>query len=174
MTIRDGIFDVEGATLTRAANATPYGANDSISNNATAGSVSALSTGDLADISDALIWLKEVLLKTTDTGPSTASATIRCHIFNSNPTANSGVVGGDNAAWSNKQAGWIGSLSGTMRAFSDGGRGILVPDEGNIRIVAPVSGAKNFYYQLQTLTAFTPSGNSTTFTPTFKGLLSRL
>jgi hypothetical protein len=168
------MFDVDGATLTRAANATPYGANDSISDNATAGSVSALSTGDLADRTDAPLWLAEILLDTTDTGPGTASATIRCHIFDSDPTANSGVVGGDNAAWSNKKAGWVGSFSGTMRLFSGGSRGVLVPDEGNVRFLSPVSDAKSLYYQLQTLTAFTPSANSTTFTPRFKGLLQRL
>jgi hypothetical protein len=84
------------------------------------------------------------------------------------------VGAGDNAAWSNKRAGWLGSFTGTMRAFSDGSRGVLVPDEGALRICNPVSGAKTIYWQLQALGGFTPSANSTTFTPRFKGFQGRI
>lgn len=168
-----GSFVVAGSTLTRPANTTPYVANDSISDNATAGSVTAKTTNNLSDTNDHPIDIAEILLDTTDTGPGAAAIQIRCHLFNSDPTASSGVVGGDNAAWSNKKAGWIGSFSGTMRAFSDGSRGVLVADEGTLRMIAPVSGAKNLYYQLQALGGFTPSANSTTFIPTFKGFQAR-
>lgn len=165
-------FEVTAGALTRPANMTPYAVNDSVSNNATAASVTALSTGDLAFANDYPVELTDILLTSTDTGPGTASAIFRLHLFNSDPTASSGVVGGDNAAWSNKQAGWIGAYSGIMRPFSDGSRGILLPEEGILRSLKPVLGAKNFYWQLQTLTIFTSSANSTTFTPTFKGLQS--
>lgn len=168
-----GTFVVAGTTLTRPANTTAYSIGDSISDNATAGSVTAKSTNNLSDTNDHPIDIAEILLTSTDTAPGAAGTQIRCHLFNSDPTASSGVVGGDNAAWSNKQAGWVGSFSGTMRAFSDGSRGVLVPDEGTLRMISPVSGAKNLYYQLQTLGAFTPSANSTTFTPTFKGFQAR-
>jgi hypothetical protein len=167
-----GMFIVASSALTRPANTTAYTALDSISNNATAGSVTANSVS-LSDTNDHPIDIAEILLASTDTGPGTAAIQIRLHLFNSDPTASTGVVGGDNAAWSNKQAGWVGSFSGTMRAFSDGSRGVLIPDEGTLRMIAPVSGAKTLYWQLQALGGFTPSANSTTFTPTFKGFQAR-
>jgi hypothetical protein len=167
-----GSFIVAGSALTRPANVTAYTALDSISNNATAGSVTANSVS-LSDTNDHPIDIAEILLASTDTGPGTAAIQIRLHLFNSDPTASTGVVGGDNAAWSNKQAGWVGSFSGTMRAFSDGSRGVLIPDEGTLRMIAPVSGAKTLFWQLQALGGFTPSANSTTFTPTFKGFQAR-
>lgn len=165
-------FNVAATAITRPANVTAYSINDSISDNATAGSVTALPV-TVSDTNDDPVDLTEINLDTTDTGPGTAGAIIRCHIFNSDPTASSGVVGGDNAAWSNKRAGWVGSFSGTMRLFSDGSKGVLIPDEGSVRIANVVTGAKTLFYQLQTLTAFTPSANSTVFTPRFKGFQGR-
>lgn len=162
-----GTGSVAGVTTTRPANATPYTAFDSISNNGTAGSVTATSTNNLASSINSLVSFINVLLVSNDTGPGTGGAVIRLHLFNSDPTASSGVVGGDNAAWSNKQDGWIGSFSGLMRAFSDGSRGVLTPDEP-IENRPPATDAQNFWYQLQTLSAFTPSANSTTFTPNFR------
>lgn len=166
-----GAFNVTATALTRPANTTAYAANDSISNNATAASVTANSTGNLSDTNDVPIDLAEILLTSTDTG--IGGVQVRLHLFNSDPTASSGVVGGDNAAWSNKQAGWVGSFSGTMRAFSDGARGVLVADEGTLRLMNPATGAKNLWWQLQVLGAYTPSANSTTYTPTFKGFQAR-
>jgi hypothetical protein len=168
-----GIFNVQGGTLTRPTNTTAYVTNDSISDNATAGSVTANSV-TLSDTNDLPIEIAEILLDSTDTGPGVGAIQIRLHAFNSDPTANSGVGAGDNAAWSNKRAGWLGSFTGTMRAFSDGSRGVLVPDEGALRICNPVSGAKTIYWQLQALGGFTPSANSTTFTPRFKGFQGRI
>jgi hypothetical protein len=167
-----GTFVVAATALTRPANTTAYTALDSISNNATAGSVTANSV-TLSDTNDHPIDISEILLASTDTGPGAAAIQIRLHLFNSDPTASTGVVGGDNAAWSNKQAGWVGSFSGTMRAFSDGSRGVLIADEGTLRLITPVSGAKTLYWQLQAIGGFTPSANSTTFTPTFKGFQAR-
>lgn len=167
------LINVAASALTRPANTTAYSANDSISDNSTAGSVTANSV-NLSDINDAPIDLTEVLLASTDTGPGTAGIQIRIHLFNADPTASSGVGGGDNAAWSNKQNGWFGSMSGTMRAFSDGSKGRLVPDEGVDIKAFPATGATNIWWQLQTLGAFTPSANSTTFTPRFKGFQGRV
>lgn len=167
-----GVFLVAATALTRPANVTAYSALDSISNSATAGSVTGNSVA-LSDTNDHPIDISEILLASTDTGPGASAVQIRLHLFNSDPTDSSGVVGGDNAAWSNKQAGWVGSFSGTMRAFSDGSRGVLIADEGTLRLIAPVSGAKTLFWQIQTLGTFTPSANSTTFTPTFKGFQAR-
>lgn len=166
-------INVLGATLTRPANQTPYSANDSISDNGTAGSVTALTSNNLSDVNDDPIVLTELMLDSSDTGPGTAGAQIRVWLYNSDPTASSGVSGGDNAAYSNKKAGFIGSFVGTMKLFSDGSRGRLLPEEGAPLMAFPASGAKNLWYQVQTLTAFTPSANSSTLAVRFKGYQGR-
>ncbi len=163
-------FNVAGNTLIRPANTTAYSANDSVSDNATAGSVTA-NTVTVSDTNDDPVDITEILLDSSDTG--FAGATLRIHIFNSDPTANSGVQAGDNVAWSNKRAGWVGSFSGTMVGFSDGCKGTLVSDGSPVRIANVESGGKRLWWQIQTLSAATPSANSTTFTPRFKGYQGR-
>jgi len=163
-------YNVLGDPTTRPANTTAYLAGQSISNNQTAGSVTATSVS-VSDENDAPIDIMEILLDTNDTG--VIGTNIRLHVFNSDPTANSGVGAGNGATWSNKKAGWIGSFAGLMRGFSDGGKGVLVPEEGNVRICNPSSGGKLLYYQLVTITGFQPSAVSTVFTPRFKGLQGR-
>lgn len=163
-------INVAAATLTRPANTTAYSANDSISDNATPGSVTALAV-TVSDTNDDPVDITEILLDTNDTGFS--GAIVRCHVFNSDPTANSGVGAGDNAAWSQKKAGWVGSFTGMMTGFSDGCKGTLVSDGAPVRIANVESAGKRLWYQLQSLTAATPSANSTTFTPRFKGYQGR-
>lgn len=171
-------------TLTRPANAAAYAAADSISNNATAGSVTAL-TATVSDTNDDPIFINEILISSTDTG--LAGKRIRAYLFNSDPTANSGVGGGDNAAYSQKVAGYIGSFSGVLETgFSDGTVGRLVPAyndsatapvpnaaAGGFVLVKPTSGAKTLFIQYQTLDAFTPSANSTTIIGTARGWQAR-
>lgn len=154
------------SALTRPANQTPYTANDAVSDNGTAGSVTAKSV-TLSDVNDDTVTIERVRLATNDTGAQ--GKAFRMYLYNSDPTASSGVSGGDNAAFSNKQAGFIGTLSGTFTTFSDGGVAVLVPDAGARIITTPTSGARTVFWQLQTLDAFTSSANSTTFTPTFEG-----
>lgn len=166
-------INVAGAALTRPNNTTAYSAGDSISDNGTASSVTALTSNDLSDVADDPIDLTEILLDTTDTGPGTAGIQIRMHLFNSDPTASSGVGAGDNAAYSNKRGGWFGSFLGTMRPFSDGSRGVLVPEEGAGRIAFVASGAKNIWWQLVAAGGFTPSAGQTVWTPRFKGYQGR-
>lgn len=177
-------FAVAFTTLTRPANTTAYAAADSISNNATAGSVTAL-TATVGDVNDDLLTLTHILLHTTDTG--FAGKRIRAVIYNSDPTASSGVGGGDNAAFSNKKAGYVGSMSGVMETgFSDGSVGRLVPAfndtttapsqnaaAGGFIVCKPSSGGKALWVQYQTLDAATPSANSTTFIGTIHGYQSR-
>lgn len=158
------------AAMTRPANTTPYSANDAVSNNGTAGSVTPISF-TVSDTNDAPISLERVCILSTDTGVRGKS--FRIWLFKSDPTASSGVSGGDNAAFSQKQAGYIGTMSGSFRTFSDGAGAILVPDEGSRIITVPVSGAKTLYALLQTLSDFTPSANSTTFTCTIEGFQGR-
>jgi hypothetical protein len=147
------------STLTRPANTTAYVAGDSISNHATAGSVTALSA-TVSDTADHPVMIESMLLHSTDTGLS--GKNIRVYLYNADPTASTGVVGGDNAAFSNKKNGFIGSLTGTMRVFSDGTAGRLTPESGQPIITTPTSGAQTIYVQYQTMDDFTPSANSTT------------
>lgn len=150
------------ATMTRPANTTPYSASDSISDNATAGSVTALVSGNFSDTADAPVFITHIEIKSTDTGLN--GKTLRARVFNADPTASSGVGAGDNATYSNKQAGLVATFIGTMQSgISDGAAGTLVPANGLPGIVAlPVSGARTFYIQYEAVEAFTPSANSTT------------
>lgn len=158
------------SAYTRPANVTAYSANDAVSNNATAASVTAVSF-TVSDTNDEPISVERIRIDTNDTGA--AGASFRVYLFNSDPTASTGVGGGDNAAWSQKKAGFIGSFVGTFKTFSDGGLAICTPEDGSRAMTAPVSGAKTLFALLQTLTAFTPSANSTTFTLTLEALQGR-
>lgn len=174
--VEQPMFNVLGTTLTRPANVTAYTALDSISDNATAGSVTANHV-NIADINDAPFALSEIELDSSDTGLS--GVQVRMYLFVSDPTASTGVGAGDNVAYSNKRAGFRRSFIGTFLPFSDGAKAILVPEigslpQGGVALLSPETGGKGVWWQLQTLSAFTPSANSTTFTPRFKGWQARL
>ncbi len=172
-------FSATFSTLTRPGNATPYTAADSISDNGTAGSVTALSA-TVSDVNDDPIFINEILVTSTDTG--LAGKKLRAYLFNSNPTSSSGVGAGDNAGYSQKVAGYIGSFMGYMETgFSDGTVGRLVPSfnetnysqAGGFVVAFPTSGAKTLYIQYQAVEAFTPSGSSTTIIGKAKGWQAR-
>lgn len=178
------VFAAVFSTLTRPANQTPYSAGDSISDNGTAGSVTALSA-TVSDTNDDPVFISEILISSTDTG--LAGKRIRAYLFNSDPTASSGVGAGDNAAYSQKKAGYIGSFSGVLETgFSDGTVGRLVPSfndsatapvpnaaAGGFVAVKPTTGAKTLFIQYQTLDAFTSSAVSTTILGTARGWQAR-
>lgn len=150
------------STITRPADTNPYAAADHIANSTTAGSVTAKSA-TVSDVNDDPLFLSEIHLSTTDTG--CAGKKIRAYVFNADPTASSGVSGGDNAAYSQKVAGYVGSFMGWMETgFSDGTVGRLVPcfnetnftQAGGFIPCLPVTGAKTLFIQLQAVEAFTP------------------
>ena len=154
----------------RPANTTAYSANDAVSNNATAANVNPI-TFAASHILNAPLVISRIRVLSTDTGPGTASATFEMWLFNSDPTANSGVGGGDNAAFSQKQAGFIGIMSGVFASSSDGSIATMIPDDGAPYIITtPPSGSRTLYGLLKTLTAFTPSANSTTFNAVLEGI----
>jgi hypothetical protein len=177
-------FSVAFSTLTRPANTTAYTAGDSVSDSATAGSVTAL-TATVSDTNDDPLTLVDMLVSSTDTG--LAGKRIRAYLFNSDPTASSGVVGGDNAAYSQKKAGYIGAMSGVLETgFSDGTVGRLVPSfndgaatgtpnaaAGGFLVVKPTAGAKTLFVQYQAVDGFTPSANSTTIVANVRGFQGR-
>lgn len=177
-------FSVAFSTLTRPANTTAYTALDSISDNATAGSVTAL-TATVSDTNDDPLTVTEILVSSTDTG--LAGKRVRAYLFNSDPTASTGVGAGDNAAYSQKKAGYVGSFSGVLETgFSDGTVGRLVPSyadgaasgtpnaaAGGFLVTKPTSGAKTLFIQYQAVDGFTPSANSTTIIGTARGFQGR-
>lgn len=178
--ISNKAFAVTFATLTRPANTTAYTAADSISDNATAGSVTALVSGNISDVNNDPIFINELVINSTDTG--LAGKKIRAYLFNSDPTASTGVGAGDNVAYSQKKAGYLGSFMGWMETgFSDGTVGRLVPcfnetnntQAGGFIVVPPVSGARTLYIQYQAVEAFTPSASSTTIIGTARGWQGR-
>ena len=171
--IRSRFFSAAASAMTRPANTTAYTAADAVSNNATAGSVTAISF-TLSDTNDDPIAIEAGRILSTDTGPGTAGAAFELWLFNSDPTASTGVGGGDNAAFSQKQDGFIGKMSGTFFPASDGSIAELAPASVSRILAAPVSGAKTVYALLKTLTAFTPSANSTTFTCSLQGYQGRV
>lgn len=172
-------FSATFTTLTRPANTTAYTAADSISDNATAGSVTALSA-TVSDVNDDPIFISDILVTSTDTG--LAGKKLRAYLFNADPTASTGVGAGDNAAYSQKVNGYIGSFMGYMETgFSDGTVGRLVPtfnetnytQAGGFIVCKPTSGAKTLYIQYQAVEAFTPSANSTTIIGKARGWQGR-
>jgi hypothetical protein len=169
--VRQKFINVAFTTLTRPTNTTPYAANDSISDSATAGSVTALSA-TVSDTSDDPVCISEIMVDTTDTGLGNGTS-IRAYLFRADPTASSGVGAGDNVAYSNKRNGYVGSFSGVFRLFSDGGGARLVPDEGSFVIASPSTSGTTLWIQFQTLAIFTPSANSTTLTARAKGFQGR-
>lgn len=155
-------FVSAGVTTTRPANQTPYAANDGVSNNATAGSVTPIAM-TLSDTNDDTITVDRIRISTTDTGAQ--GKNFRIWLFNAAITAGTG----DNVAFSQPVANFVGTMSGTFRTFSDGAVAICVPDEGSRVISLPTSGAKTLYALLQTLDIFTSSASSTTFTLVAEG-----
>src|SRR5262245_13469310 len=178
------LFVAAFTTLTRPANTTAYTAGDSISDNATAGSVTALSA-TVSDINDDPIFISEILINSTDTG--LAGKRIRAYLYNADPTASTGVGAGDNSPFSNKKNGYIGSCSGVLESgFSDGTVGRLVPTfadgaaagtphapAGGYIVTKPTSGAKTLFIQFQAVDGFTPSANSTTIIAAARGWQGR-
>lgn len=158
-----GAVTATGAgVLTRTTGVTPYAANNSVSDNATAGSVSAMPIA-VSDKSNDPVAINAMSIITNDTGA--AGKSFRVYLYNSDPTASSGVQAGDHAAFSNKSAGFIGTLVGTFRAMSGGSVARLTPEDQGPIIANPGVDATTIWWQLQALEAFTPVSASV-WTPT--------
>lgn len=155
-------------TITRPANTTAYAALDHVANNATAGSVVAgvLTASDVVD--HPVAW-EGGFLKSTDTGLN--GVRVEVWLFNTDPALSSGVGGGDNAAFSQKMAGFRGRFIGTFSTsgISDGAVAELVPTIRSRLISYPEAGLTTFRFLIRALDGFTPSANSTTFTVTLEG-----
>ncbi|RWC25925.1 MAG: hypothetical protein EOS27_27115 [Mesorhizobium sp.] len=160
--VKTKFIEAVAATMTRPNDTNAYAANDAIANNTTAGSVTPFSFS-LSDVNDDLVTIERLRLITTDTG--VAGKALRMWLFRASPT----VGAGDNAAFTAPRATFIGSLSGTLRTFSDGSGGIFVPDEGSRIITLPTSGAKTVFGLLQTLEAVASPLAQSTWIATLEG-----
>jgi hypothetical protein len=165
-TVRRRYFAAQAATMARPADQTAYAAGDAVSNSATAASVTALSFA-VSDTDDFPVAIERMRILSTDAG--LADVEFRAWLFNADPTQASGVGGGDNAAFSQKMLGFIGAMTGSFVAMSDGCVAVLTPEKGNRIITTPVAGAKTVYALLETVDAFTPSDDSTTFAAALEG-----
>lgn len=166
-------INAAAAAMTRPANTTAYAAGDAVSNSATAASVMPIAFAAVADLADAPVLLTHLEILSTDSGPATAGVTFEAWLFNSDPTANAGVGGGDNSAFAQKQAGFIGRMSGNFIAASDGSIAMLTPIDGSYVGARPVAGGTTIYALLKTLGPFTPSASGTTFSCTLRGVQGR-
>lgn len=169
----------DALAVTRPTNTTPYSIGDVVANDATAGSVTPI-TWTISDTNDAPVAVRRIRVATTDTAPGATGASFRIWLFRSDPTASSGMGYGDNGGPGNttgaicKQGTFLGHFTGLFQAFSDGSVATLIPGDGAGEfIVRPTSSGRTLYGIMQTLTAFTPSANSTTFTATMEAFQGR-
>ena len=161
---------VVSSSFTRPANTTAYAANQEVSNNTTAGSVTPLSWSVLRAAGDAF-QIQRVRISKTNT--SLTNASFKLDLFEASPT----VTVGDGGAWNNGSGTlacnqgltWIGSVSITMgTAGSDG-------CNGSLALAAPIvtspGSGTTIYGILSALAAYTP-GSAETFKVTLEGVRS--
>jgi hypothetical protein len=160
------------AQFTRPANTTAYSAGDLVANDSTAANVVPMSftTTDLADTS---MLGTSVRVRINDTGPGTAAATFELWLFHVDPTGQ--VANGDNGAFSlTSHSGLIGRFVGTFILTGAGSMAVLTPAEGQtFRVLNPISGTTTVMGLVKTLTAFTPSANSTVYQFAIEGVQAR-
>jgi hypothetical protein len=158
------------SAMTRPSDTAAYAAGDLVANSTTAGSVAAI-TLTVSDVNDAPVCIERIRIVTGLTSPITG-VSFRIHLYQSNPTSSSGVVGGDNTAFNVKLGTIIGTMVGTFKTYNDGSVAFCVPEDGARIITIPTSGAKTVFALLQTINIFTPASGST-FTLTAEVLQGR-
>lgn len=142
-------------SFTRPSDTTAYASGDLVANSTTAGSVTAISIGNIGWNSQGSAILRKV--KLTKSGTSTTNAQFRVHFFKAAPET---ITNGDNGAFSvSGVADYIGAFAVTIdRAFTDGAAGFGVPLVGSellIRLAG--SSAQKIYALIEARAAYTPS-----------------
>lgn len=152
------------ANFTRPADTTAYTSGDLVANSTTAGSVVALSwtvTEAMTAVADAPFMIRRCKIKKTTT--STTNAAFRLHIFGTDPTAASGVVNGDNGAFSIKDAAYLGYFDvPSVFALNNCAIGIGAPQVG-AEIGHVLGSGQTLYGLIEVRGAYTP-GNAEVFT----------
>jgi hypothetical protein len=141
------------ANFTRTnANATPYSIADLVANSETAASVVAMQF-TVARVAAGSFAIRRASLKKSG---SANTGDFRLHLYLADPALSSGIAGGDNAAWSTKESGYLGSFDiSTDRAFTDAQKGFGLPTLGN-EIARLLPSGTVIYGLLEARSAFTP------------------
>jgi hypothetical protein len=143
---------VAAASFTRPNDTTAYASGDLVANSTTAATVtrSSLSVSRLAD---SLIRIRRVRLKKS--GAVITNASFRVHFYRTDP----GVpAGGDNAAWSTAESGYLGSIDVTIdKAFTDGAKGFGAATAGAEVIAQPGVGLQTIFALIEARAAYTPA-----------------
>lgn len=146
------------SNFTRPANTTAYASGDIVANNTTAASVVALSwtvTEAMSAVADAPFFIRRIKIKKSST-PVT-NAAFRLHMFGTDPTASTGVVNGDNGAFSIKDAAYLGYLDvPSMFALNDCAMGFGAPQVGG-EIAHVLASGQTLYALIEVRGAYTPT-----------------
>ena len=120
------------ANFSRPADTNVYAIGDLVANSTTAASVVALSwTVAIAATTQLLatFLIRRARLKKSNNG--IANASFRLHLYGTDPAAASGILGGDNAAWSVNDATWLGHFDfGSMIQHRDCAQAYASPASG--------------------------------------------
>jgi hypothetical protein len=156
---------IAGASFTTPAGTTAYSSGQLIANSGTAASVTPLQFTVCRDLTGTTGMIRRARIKTADTG--LAGATVRLHLYKSNPTP----ANGDHGAWSTSEADWIGDVDVILdHAFTDPlEKGIGVPAAGSEINYDCNSGVQVVYGLLEARGAITPQG-AKTWTVTLEAL----
>ena len=141
-------------SFTRPSDTTAYASGDLVANSTTAGSVTAISIGNVAFNDQGSAIIRRVALRKS--GTSTTNASFRVHLFRATVTC----ANGDNGAFSTSGvADYIGACDVTIgQAFTDGAIGFGVPNTGSEFMVRLAGGsAQKIYALIEARAAYTPS-----------------
>ena len=162
--VQTAYFTRVSSNFTRPANTTAYTSGDICANNTTAASVVPLSwtaAEAYTTQSSAGFAVRRAKLKKSTT--STTNSAFRLHLFGTDPSAASGIVNGDNGAFSVKDASYLGFFDfPAMIALNDSAMGIAGPAAG-VEIAHAFSSGTTLYGILEVRGAYTP-GNAEVFT----------
>lgn len=159
-----GLIVTPSANFTRPADTTTYAVGDLVANSTTAASVVPLSW-TAARVAAGSFYVRRLRLKKSTT--STTAALFRVHLYSSNPSASSGIVNGDNGAYSTAATGYVGGFDiQVARTFSDGSMGFGVPIVGAEVNVALASGT-TIWGLIECLGTYAP-GSGEVFTVTLE------
>lgn len=152
------------ANKTRPADTTAYASGDLVANSTTAGSVTAFSWAaavTMTTVANATFLIRRAKLKKSTTGITNAA--FRLHLYGTDPAAASGILNGDNGAWSVNDAAYLGYFDfGSMIAHRDCALAIASPSSG-AEISHALASGQTIYGLLEARGAYTP-GNAEVFT----------
>jgi len=156
---------VASASFSRPADTTAYAVGDLVANATAAASVVPMQFS-VARVADKSFRILRARLKKS--GTATANASFRIHLHRDDPSGASGIANGDNGAWLTREASYIGAIDVTLdKAFSDGAKGIGIPNEGVAIAAVPSAGTQLVYGLIEARAAYAPASGET-FTVTLE------